>query len=364
LGISPKDGRIHLAFDHHNDPLHYRVSQSGIANDPEGSDWDASLFGPITSELASRKRLRITYPRFWQTPEGGLQFCYRQGYSGNGDRWLADYDDRLGDWRDVHKIDSGKGVFVDAVGRSGSRCSYPNGYTYGPDGKLHTTWVWRESSQGANHDLMYAYSEDRGRTWYNNNRAKLHDCPSVDSPDITVVEIGRQYGLMNTHGQAVDHQGRVHVLMWHCTDESLRDAGSRPGEHRWGPPQARRYHHYWRDRNSTWHHTQLPGAVGTRPKILVDKDSNVFAIFSTRTIDGNAPSGELVLMAATPETQWKDWQTIHVETGPFENAMLFDPYRWKRDGVLSVLAQQAPSRAQEATPLRVLDFTIARRQKR
>ena len=35
LGISQSDGTIHLAFDHHGEPLNYRVSQPGVANDPD-----------------------------------------------------------------------------------------------------------------------------------------------------------------------------------------------------------------------------------------------------------------------------------------------------------------------------------------
>ena len=55
LGICAKDGTIHLAFDHHNDPLHYRVSKPGAATHPEKAAWDASLFGPIHSDLEPGK---------------------------------------------------------------------------------------------------------------------------------------------------------------------------------------------------------------------------------------------------------------------------------------------------------------------
>ncbi len=344
IGICPKDGTIHLAFDHHNDPLHYRVSQQGVASEPRKTSWDTSLFGPIVSSLESGRKLNITYPRFWQTPEGRLQFGYRKGGSGNGDRWLADYDHQTGSWRNSRQIDSREGMFVDSVGKSALRCSYPNGYTYGPNGRLHTTWVWRESSQGSNHDLMYAYSDDQGETWCNNQGATLANCPRLNSPDLTVVRISRQLGLMNTHGQTVDHLGRVHVLMWHCTDESLSAAGSKPGEFRWGPPEARQYHHYWRGRNGDWHHTQLPGVAGRRPKIFVDKDDNTFAIFTRRPTDDHSDAGNLTLMAASSAAEWKDWKPIHVEVGPFGNEALFDYYRWKKDGVLSVLLQQAATR--------------------
>jgi hypothetical protein len=362
MGICPKDGTIHLAFDHHGHPLHYRVSRKGVASDPRGVIWNASLFGPVKSELEADKPIRITYPRFWQTPDGGLQFCCRQGGSGNGDRMLVDYNAEAGTWVNTRQIDSRKGLFRDSAGESRSRCSYPNGYTYGPGGKLHATWVWRESSQGSNHDLMYAYSEDRGRTWLNNAGELLAEPAGVNLPGITVVEISRLHGLMNTHGQAVDSKGRVHVVMWHCTDRTLLAAGSRPGEHRWGPPDARRYHHYWRDGDGQWHHRELPPVAGNRPKVFIDKSDNAYLIFGTRRrptklADGHLHSaGDLAIAAATAGSGWEDWKVTHVEKGPFVNEMLGDNRRWVKEGVLSIMVQQSPEKPHQPTPLRILDF--------
>jgi hypothetical protein len=73
LGICPKNGTIHLAFDHHVHPLHYRVSEEGAAT--EAVKWTAELFGPVTSKLnANGKPLgQVTYPRFLISPEGKLQ---------------------------------------------------------------------------------------------------------------------------------------------------------------------------------------------------------------------------------------------------------------------------------------------------
>ena len=176
LGICPNDGTIHLSFDHHGGDLHYRVSKKAATTNPERIEWNATLFGPVMSHMEAGKPIHITYPRFWQTPKGDLQFCYRRGGSGNGDRMLVDYDAETGKWLNTRQIDSHQGLFSDETGTSKSRCSYPNGYDYGPDGKLHATWVWRESSQGANHDLIYAYSEDIGKTWRNNqSRPLYHD---------------------------------------------------------------------------------------------------------------------------------------------------------------------------------------------
>ena len=352
IGICQNDGTIHLAFDHHGHDLHYRVSKKGVVNQPEKVLWNAALFGPVISELEKDKSIKITYPRFWQTPDGGLQFCYRKGGSGNGDRMLVDYNYNVGKWENTRQIDSGSGVFSDKMGRSDSRCSYPNGYTYGPNGTLHATWVWRESAQGANHDLLYAKSEDDGNTWLNNEGQLFNAPPDVNSPGLIVVNIPREYGLMNTHGQAVDEKGRIHVVMWHCTDKTLEQAGSKPGEFRWGPPEARRYHHYWRNENGEWQHFELPFVVGNRPKIFIDKQNNIYLIFA----DVNDEKNDLIIAGARAENEWEDWSVIHCEKGPFVNEMLGDYYRWKNEGVLSVIVQEMPNEKHQSTPLRVVDF--------
>ncbi len=247
---------------------------------------------------------------------------------------LVDYNPQTGLWENTHQIDSSKGTFTDALGSSDSRCSYPNGYTYGPKGYLHATWVWRESSQGANHDLIYVYSKDRGNTWLNNAGQAINGPPRVDSPGITVFKIDRRYALMNTHGQAVDSQGRIHTVMWHCTKASLKAADSEPGEHIWGKPEARRYFHYWRMADGTWKQTELPGIAGNRPKLFMDKADNAYLIFEK--------DGKLVIMGTQASNKWSDWKTVHSEEGPFHNEMLGDYYRWKKSSILAVMVQESP----------------------
>ena len=364
MGICPNDGTIHLAFDHHGHPLHYRVSKKGVASEPGKAKWEPSLFGPVVSELEAGKPIKITYPRFWQTPEGELQFCYRRGGSGNGDRMLVDYDSSTGKWKNTRQIDSGQGMFKDELGESKTRCSYPNGYTYCSNGILHTTWVWRESSQGANHDLIYVFSKDHGKTWCNNKGKVLTEPPHVNSSDIIAAEIPRTYGLMNTHGQDVDSEGRVHVVMWHCSDESLEAAGSKPGEERWGPFEARRYHHYWRNADGSWNHTELPWVAGSRPKVFIDKSDNIFLIYSTREnfLDRDQKvkydEGDLIIAVATKKFGYSEWHIVHTERGPFVNEMLADYYLWKTKGILSIVVQAMPKYKHQPTPLRILDFSI------
>lgn len=47
LGISHGDGTLHIGFDQHDNPLHYRVSKSGVASNPANFTWSSDIFGPI-----------------------------------------------------------------------------------------------------------------------------------------------------------------------------------------------------------------------------------------------------------------------------------------------------------------------------
>ena len=47
-----------------------------------------------------------------------------------------------------------------------------------------------------------------------------------------------------------------------------------------------------------------------------------------------------------------------MEEGPFVKEILGDPYRWRKDGILSIIVQGSPEKPHGATPLRILDFTL------
>jgi hypothetical protein len=363
MGVCPQDGTIHLSFDHHGNDLHYRVSLKDVASKPQAVEWDASLFGPVRSELESGKKVsHITYPRFWQTPDGGLQFSYRSGGSGNGESMLVDYDGKAGTWSGTRQINSGQGVFDDGKGQSGSRNAYPNGYTYDRDGTLHTTWVWREGAGTANHDLMHAYSKDQGKTWISSDGQKIEGLACIDTPGITVAKISSAHGLPSMHGQAIDSRGGMHTVMLHCTDESLAAVGSRPGAHRWGLATARRYHHYWRDSAGKWQHTELPWVAGNRAKVFFDKQDNIYLIYGEKhEVSGSKKYYgplNLCIAAATAKAKYTDWKVVHREKGAFFNEMLMDPYRWEKDEMLSVMVQELPKKPWQSTSLRILDFAL------
>ena len=359
LGICGKDGTIHLAFDHHVTQLHYRVSKPGVALHPEKFAWDPSLFGPIHSYLETGKPIVVTYPRFWDTPDGGLQIHYRRGSSGDGDNMLVDYHPETGQWSGTRQIDSAQGIFKDDLGSSSHRNAYPNGYDYDATGRLQATWVWRENAGGTNHDLLYAYSDDRGKTWYNDAGKLISGPARIGTPGLIVERISRRQGLMNNQAQAIDSGNRIHVVMWYSSVETATNADSTAI---WGPPAARRYHHYWREGPGTWHDDILPWVAGSRPRLFVDGNDNLILIYN-RPIAGQGfekgiyfTHGDLVIACATSAAQWKDWRILAVEPGPFINEMLADPTRWKTQKILSIIAQQTPKVIGTPSPLRVIDY--------
>jgi len=360
MGICPKDGTIHLAFDHHVSPLHYRVSKPGVATHPEDVKWDASLFGPIHGYLEAGKPIVVTYPRFWATPGGGLQMHYRRGSSGHGDNMLVDYDPATGTWGHTRQIDSGAGEFHDDLGSNNHRNAYPNGYDYDSTGRLQATWVWREDAHGSNHDLMYDYSDDGGNTWFNDFGQPISGPANIDTPGLVVEHISRRQGLMNNQAQAVDSHNRMHVVMWSSSSTTLPTA---KGAEVWGPPADRRFHHYWREAAGKWHDDVLPGVAGSRPRLFSDSHDNLFLIYGRLAIDGPmqdeifAP-GDLVIAAATARNHWQDWKVIVDEKGPFINEMLGDTTRWKSEGILSVMVQQTPKVLGTPSPLRVIDYRL------
>lgn len=352
LGIAPADGTLHLAFDHHVDELHYRRSVIGAT---DTNEWSDALFGPVTNALISGNTLTITYPRFESTPDGNLIFAYRTGYPSNGDRHIHHYNTANGNWSSSTRFILKNGSFTDGYGTSTSRSGYLNPLCYDKYGRLHTSWVWRENADENNpgskdnHDLMYLYSDDHGSTWANGAEQTIENGGRVSTTGITAVLIPRGLGLINSNAMTVDPQGRVHVIVRHCTDDSLAAAGSNRGAVAFGHPQARKHIHYWRDFNNEWHKNILPEIAGIRSAALVaDVHGN---LYFARVI-----SGKLQILQANAWQQWTEWKIVLSHEISSKSEILIDQNRWKKDGILSIPYQETPNNWGEPSALHVIEI--------
>jgi hypothetical protein len=358
VGVCPEDGTVHLSFNHHNSALRRRQSVPGMATHPRDFTWTQNNFGPTLSELAPGVSITpdVTYPLFFTSPQGKLQFVFRLGGSGNGDWHFYEYG--AGGWDYV-------GMLFSRLGRYAGkdrRCAYPNQFRYDGSGRLHITWSWREdgTNLNGNHDLGYAYSDDYGRTWRDSHgnvmvtldgTANSDNAIKVATPGHVAYPIAYNRGYMNTTTQTVDSQGRVHVIAWRLPDDG---SPSNPVNlNDW------RYFHYWRDLDGTWTETQLP-FYGRKPQVVLDDSGTMHVIFGSGTDLNyhNFDSGaQLAIATATKAGGWSDWTLAEGVTGrTYHGEVLLDMGRWYAEGVLSAYYQQKPGSAGAGSPLHAIDF--------
>lgn len=377
MGISG-DGRIHLAFDHHAHDLRYLTTRG--VNSATRTTWDNSIFLDERDTFNNRNGVLrdVTYPRFASKPDGDLVAVYRTGGSGSGDTHFISYNSS-GDtvdgvprqrWNDSHKVIDGRSraasSYSDDYNNSSSdtRNAYLNGIDAGADGRLHMTWTWRETPSDPNHGIMYAYSDDGGSIWRNNDGVVVankatNQTINLDSQgiNIDIAPLDRTNSIMNQQGQTVDHLGGVHALMWHRRDDGVN------GEFDWvegerfsGAKSA--YYHYYRDPlTGEWTRGQLPTSerVGTRPKIGYDANGDLYAVYTS--------AGRLVIAGATRGNNYDDWSILwnrEDDNQPWASSPLLDQDRLFNDGILSVFLQEGgpDSNAPTGTNLRVLEFSV------
>jgi hypothetical protein len=354
LGVSPADGRLHVAMDTHNTRVFYVKSEAGLVTNPGSRTWVLSRFGAVQRTLDGVELGSITYPRFVVTPQQRLQFSYRTGGSGNGTMELAEYD---GVWRTLGRWSSATGPYVARGVTSNTRNLYLHGLSYSASGRLHASFTWREGNSGvlcnsgglANHDTGYVYSDDNGRTWRNNAGQQVGttgsgSLVSIASPGHVVDPLTVDHGLINQESQAIDATGNPHVVISYvpgrftqCVSNFVQQRIS-----------FGRAFHLRRDARGGWRKVEIPVALNAfgRSQTVLDSADNVYVVL---------PFGRIV--AASKASGWTDW-TLRFD-GSGLNAfgeVTVDRSRIA-EGVLSVLYQQRSS-GTTPSPIRVADFRL------
>ncbi|CAM3539454.1 BNR repeat-containing protein [Kibdelosporangium persicum] len=348
LGISPTDGRLHVAMDTHNTPVFYVKSEPGLVTSPM---WSAARFGPVQRTLDGVDLGAITYPQFVVTPERRLQLSYRTGGSGNGTNELAEYDGT--EWRKLGKWSSATGSWTAPNGvTSTTRNMYLHGLTYDHKGRLHAAFTWREGNTGVlcnsggltNHDTGYVYSDDRGRTW-RNNTGNAVATPVAVSPNLVVDPLGPNHGLMNQESQAVDSTGTPHVIISYVPGRFTQCVTSYAADrNRWA-----RSFHLTRKADGSWTKREIPippNATG-RTRIVFDRNDNAYLVM---------PYGRIV--TASKASGWTDWTLVFDRPGMnVFGEVTVDYSRVASEGVLSMFYQQR-SGGTTPSPIRVADFRL------
>ncbi|MFC4530473.1 BNR repeat-containing protein [Sphaerisporangium dianthi] len=323
LGISRADGTIHLAFDMHSSTLHYRRSVTGLANDPARFPWTAASFGPPQTQLTGPTVTTVTYPAFIDAPGDRLQLTLRTGMSGAGNQVLYEYAG--GAWTYL-------GQFLDGVTRDQN--AYLFGIEYDRAGRLHMTWTWRETSNAAtNHDLMYAYSADLGRTWRNNSGAVIATTGATSitsgSPGVRVWSIGQNRGLINQESQVVDSTGVVHVLASHLPANAPSQSDFTTAR------ESAVLVHYYRDVSGGWHQTYTPFLErSSRGDIGVDSGDDLYVV------SGDSKTHKLHIQTASKASGWSDWALRYTSAAIYYSDPLLDHAHLRDDDLLTIFAPQ------------------------
>lgn len=354
LGVSPADGKIHVALDCHSSSVYYTSSEAGLATN--GASWVASRFGGISTTLGGLNvGNTVTYPQFVVTPDNLLQFVYRSGVSGNGATQLAEY--RNGSWYNVGSWASSSGAYTGPNGvRSNARNLYIHGFTY-RNGRAHVTGTWREqggvSCNGGgltNHDTVYFYSDDKGRSWRNSAGAGIGTSGSnainVNTGGIIIDSLPPNHGLMNQESQAVDSNGQIHAVISYvpgrftqCVTSYQRDRTS----------YARPFHVY-RSSNGTFTKREIPFAISAvgRSQIVMDASDNVYVVLPF-----------LRIATASKSSGYTDWNIAY--DGVAQGLNAFGEVTVDRvgvaGGVLSIL-YQIKSSGTTPSSVRVLDVRL------
>jgi BNR repeat-containing family member len=306
LGISA-DGLLHLAYNHHDNPLHYRVSER---------PFDIRSFGD-PRPMTGKDERRVTYPQFLNAPDGTLYFFYRDGASGNGSLCLNRYDMKSKSWQAVqHPLIDGQG----------KRNPYWWRPSIGTDGTIYLGWCWRDTPNAqTNHDLCFACSKDGGHTWLRSD-GQSQSLPITAENAQVIDPIPTGSNLINQCSSAVDSQGHCHLVQYFDDDA--------------GVPQ---YFDEWFD-GQTWHKAQVShrtvkfsltggGALAipiSRPEVAIAPDDTVYVI----TRDAEVGGGIRLYQASAPYHDWKTVDLTHSDLGNWEP--MYDLNRFRDCGVLSL----------------------------
>jgi hypothetical protein len=315
LGVCAQDGSLHLAFDMHSSQLRYRRSVAGLLSAPT---WSAADFGAVTTSLAGTTMNQVTYPQFLSAPDGTLQLAIRTGLSGSGDEVLYEYANKT--WTYV-------GKFID--GTSVNNNAYLFGIEYDSTGLLHVTWTVRDTPDAStNHDLYYAYSNDKGRTWRNNAGSVVAKPLISNASGLRVWGIGTNRGLMNQESQVVDAAGIVHVLASHLPASAPSNADFTAARN------SAVLVHYWRDKASkAWHQQYTPFLErSARGDIGVDASDNLYIA------SGDSSTRKLHIETASKASGWTDWAIRYTSDPIYYSDPLIDHQRLRSQGVLSIFA--------------------------
>ncbi|WP_246022102.1 BNR repeat-containing protein [Flavobacterium cellulosilyticum] len=192
------DGYLHVSWDHHNTKLRY-----------------AKGAAPLSLELGEEQAMtgieeqKVTYPEFYNLPNGNLLFFYRSGASGKGNMVIDSYDVKSKKWVQLQQ---------NLLDGEEQRSAYWQS-CIDDKGVIHLSWVWRESwDVYTNHDLCYARSKDGGITWEKSTGTK-YTLPITAATAEYAWKIPQKSSLINQTAMTADKNGNPYIVSYWSENE-------------------------------------------------------------------------------------------------------------------------------------------------
>jgi hypothetical protein len=308
------DGFLHMAWDHHNNSLHYAKSvQPGSLE-----------MGPEVS-MTGRHEDRVSYPEFYNLPNGRLLFFYRDGGSGNGNLVINQYNAAAKQWTVLQPN------LIDGEGRR-------NAYWQAcidRHGTIHVSWVWRETPDVAsNHDLCYARSKDGGLTWETSTGVR-YVLPVKESTAEVACRIPQGSELINQTSMFADANGIPYIATY------WRGKGATVPQYR----VVFRLDNAWQVQDLGFRSTAFSlSGTGTkripvsRPQIIAWQSGK---ISSAAIIFRDEERGNKVSVATCNDLRRPSWAVTNLSqfsVGSWEPT--YDTELWKQRGVLHLFVQR------------------------
>lgn len=187
------EGYLHVSWDHHNTSLRYAKSKEPLSLDL-GEE----------QKMTGKQEGKVSYPEFYNFPNGNLLFFYRSGESGRGNMVINSYDLKNKKWEQLqHNLVDGEG----------NRSAYWQACVDNK-GIIHISWVWRETwGVETNHDLCYARSKDGGKTWEKTLGEKYRLPITVETAEYAW-KIPQNSSLINQTSMTTDKHGNPYIVTY------------------------------------------------------------------------------------------------------------------------------------------------------
>lgn len=186
-------GYLHVSWDHHDTKLRYAKSKKPL-----------SLELGEEQSMTGREENKVTYPQFYNLPNGNLLFFYRSGASGRGNMVINSYDLKSENWSQIQR---------NLLDGENQRSAYWQS-SIDKKGIIHLSWVWRESwDVSTNHDMCYARSKDGGITWEKSTGEK-YKLPIIAATSEYAWKISQKSSLINQTAMATDKNGNPYIATY------------------------------------------------------------------------------------------------------------------------------------------------------